>query len=89
MPWVRIEKDYVFDTSAGKRRLGDLFEGRSQLVVKHFMFGPGWQAGCVGCSFGADHIEAALVHLEHHDVSVVAVSRAPLSEIAAYQKRKG
>jgi predicted dithiol-disulfide oxidoreductase (DUF899 family) len=89
LPWVKVEKSYVFDTPAGKRTLAELFDGRSQLVVKHFMLGPGWKEGCVGCSFGADHISGALVHLEHHDVSVVAVSRAPLAEIEAYRKRMG
>jgi predicted dithiol-disulfide oxidoreductase (DUF899 family) len=87
LPWVKVEKTYVFDAPDGKKTLADLFEGRSQLVVDHFMLGPGWQAGCVGCSFGADHIGGALVHLEHHDVTVVAVSRAPLSEIEAYKRR--
>jgi predicted dithiol-disulfide oxidoreductase (DUF899 family) len=89
LPWVRVEKAYVFDTPEGKQSLGDLFAGRSQLVVDHFMLGPGWDAGCVGCSFGADHIGHSLVHLEHHDVSVVVVSRAPLPEIEAYKKRMG
>jgi len=87
LPWVRVEKEYVFDTPKGKQTLADLFDGRSQLVVNHFMLGPGWKEGCVGCSFGADHIEGALVHLEHHDVTVVVVSRAPLHEIEAYKKR--
>ena len=89
LPWVKVEKNYVFDTPTGKRTLADLFDGRSQLVVNHFMLGPGWEAGCVGCSFGADHLDAALVHLEHHDVTVVAVSRAPLTEIEAYKARMG
>ena len=89
LPWVRVEKDYVFDTPQGKRTLADLFEGRSQLVVDHFMLGPGWGEGCIGCSFGADHIEGSRVHLEHHDVSGVVVSRAPLAEIEAYKKRMG
>ncbi len=89
LPWVKLEKAYVFDTPEGKKTLADLFAGRSQLVVKHFMLAPGWKEGCVGCSFGADHIGGALVHLEHHDVTVVAVSRAPLAEIEAYKKRMG
>jgi predicted dithiol-disulfide oxidoreductase (DUF899 family) len=88
LPWVRVEKTYVFDTPEGKRTLADLFDGRSQLVVNHFMLAPGWGEGCVGCSFGADHI-GSLVHLEHHDVTVVVVSRAPLAEIEAYKKRMG
>jgi predicted dithiol-disulfide oxidoreductase (DUF899 family) len=89
LPWVRVDKTYVFDAPEGKKTLADLFDGRSQLVVKHFMLGPGWKDGCVGCSFGADHIGGGLVHLEHHDVSVVAVSRAPLEEIEAYKWRMG
>jgi predicted dithiol-disulfide oxidoreductase (DUF899 family) len=89
MPWVRVEKEYLFDTPEGVKTLADLFDGRSQLIVQHFMFAPGWKAGCVGCSFWADHIESALVHLEHHDVSYVAVSRAPLPQIEAFRKRMG
>jgi len=89
LPWVKIEKNYNFDTSNGKQALTDLFAGRSQLVVKHFMLGPGWKEGCVGCSFEVDHIERALVHLEHHDVTFVAISRAPLPEIEAFKKRMG
>jgi len=89
LPWVKVEKRYVFDGPDGKQTLADLFAGRSQLVVNHFMLAPGWQEGCIGCSFGADHIDGALVHLEHHDVTVVAVSRAPLAEIEAYKRRMG
>ena len=89
LPWVKIEKRYVFDGPHGKETLADLFDGRSQLIIKHFMLGPGWKEGCVGCSFEVDHIEGALVHLEHHDVSYVAVSRAPLPEIEAFKKRMG
>src|SRR5512145_2709334 len=89
LPMVRIEKEYLFDAPGGRLSLGDLFGGRSQLIVNHFMLGPGWQQGCVGCSFGADHIDGALVHLEHHDVSLVVVSRAPLPEIAAFKARMG
>jgi predicted dithiol-disulfide oxidoreductase (DUF899 family) len=89
LPWARVEKEYVFETTEGKKTLAQLFDGRSQLIVHHFMLGPGWEAGCVGCSFSADHIEGALVHLEHHDVSLVTVSRAPLAEIEAYRKRMG
>jgi len=76
LPWVKIEKNYVFDGPQGKVTLADLFDGRSQLIVYHFMFGSGWKEGCVGCSFLADNIDGALVHLEHHDVTYVAVSRA-------------
>jgi predicted dithiol-disulfide oxidoreductase (DUF899 family) len=87
LPWVRVEKNYVFDTPAGKKSLADLFDGRSQLVVYHFMLGPGWKAGCPGCSFLSDHIDGALPHLNHHDVTWTAVSRAPLKEIEAYKTR--
>ncbi len=89
LPWVKIGKGYVFDGPHGKIGLGDLFQGRSQLIVQHFMFGPGWQQGCVGCSFGADHVDAARQHFEHHDVSFAAVSRAPYADIAAFRKRMG
>lgn len=89
LPWVRVETDYAFDTPQGRRTLAELFEGRSQLMVYHFMLGPGWDAGCVGCSFLADHFDATLPHLNHHDVTLVAVSRAPLPEIEAYKRRMG
>lgn len=89
LPWVRVDKPYTFETPAGRRTLADLFAGRSQLLVKHFMLGPGWNEGCVGCSFELDHVEGALVHLENHDVKVVAVSRAPLGEIEAFKRRMG
>jgi predicted dithiol-disulfide oxidoreductase (DUF899 family) len=87
LPWVKVEKNYVFDTPQGKKNLSELFDGRSQLIVYHFMLGPGWGAGCPGCSFLSDHIDGALPHLEHHDVTLTAVSRAPLTEIEAYKKR--
>jgi predicted dithiol-disulfide oxidoreductase (DUF899 family) len=83
LPWVKVEKGYVFDGPRGKETLSDLFGGRSQLIVQHFMFGPGWEEGCVGCSFQADHVGGALLHLGHHDVSFVAVSRAPYASILA------
>jgi predicted dithiol-disulfide oxidoreductase (DUF899 family) len=89
LPWVRVEKEYVFDTPHGKKTLAELFDGRSQLIVYHFMLGPGWAAGCPGCSFLSDHLDGTLSHLEHHDVTLTAVSRAPLAEIAAYKKRMG
>lgn len=89
LPWVRVEKEYVFDAPGGQETLSDLFEGRSQLIVQHFMFGPGWQEGCVGCSFQADHIDGALVHIQHRDVSLVVVSRAPLPQIEVFRKRMG
>ena len=89
LPWVKLEKNYVFDGPDGKQTLADLFGGRSQLIVNHFMLGPGWKEGCIGCSFGADNVEGALQHLAQRDVAYVAVSRAPLAEIEAYRKRMG
>jgi len=87
LPWVKVEKEYVFDGPNGTETLSDLFEGRSQLIVQHFMFGPGWKEGCVGCSFKADHVDAALLHIEQHDVKFVAISRAPLREIETFKQR--
>lgn len=89
LPWVKIDKTYVFETPGGKRTLAELFDGRSQLIVQHFMFAPDWEEGCVGCSFEADHVDAAWMHLQHHDVSYVAVARAPVDKLAAYWKRMG
>lgn len=89
LPWVKVDKDYVFDTPAGAKTLAELFDGRSQLVIYHFMFGPDWEAGCPGCSFLADHLDGAIVHLNNHDVSFVCVSRAPLDKIEAYKRRMG
>jgi len=89
LPWVKVEKNYVFDTPQGRKNLSDLFDGRSQLIIYHFMLGPGWEAGCSGCSFLSDHIDGSLPHLEHHDVTWTAVSRAPLAEIEVYKKRMG
>jgi predicted dithiol-disulfide oxidoreductase (DUF899 family) len=89
LPWVKVETNYIFDGPNGPQSLADLFDNRSQLMVSHFMFGPGWKEGCVGCSFRSDHVDGALVHLEHHDVSLVTISRAPLPEIEAFKKRMG
>ncbi|HWK88152.1 MAG TPA: thioredoxin family protein [Xanthobacteraceae bacterium] len=89
LPWVKVEKNYLFDTPAGRKSLADLFDGRSQLIVQHFMFAPSWEEGCVGCSFGADHADSARQHFEHHDVKYVAVARAPLAKLDAYKKRMG
>ncbi len=89
LPWVKVEKAYVFDTPAGRKTLADLFGERGQLIVYHFMLGPDWEAGCDGCSFLADHLDGALPHLEHHDVTLTAVSRAPLAKIEAYKARMG
>jgi predicted dithiol-disulfide oxidoreductase (DUF899 family) len=89
LPWVKVEKAYRFETPAGTRTPAELFAGRSQLIVYHFMLGPGWDAGCPGCSFLCDHLDGAVLHLEHHDVSLTAVSRAPLAEIERYRARMG
>lgn len=89
LPWVKVDKAYRFDTPDGQKTLADLFDGRSQLMVYHFMFGPDWQAGCPGCSFVADHVDGMLPHLNHHDVTFVCASRAPLDKIEAYKKRMG
>jgi predicted dithiol-disulfide oxidoreductase (DUF899 family) len=89
LPWVRVEKPYVFDTPRGTRTLADLFEGRSQLVVYHFMFSPESEEGCKHCSFWADNFNPNVVHLNHRDVSFVAISRAPLAKIDAFKKRMG
>jgi predicted dithiol-disulfide oxidoreductase (DUF899 family) len=87
LPWVKIDKKYVFDGPKGKETLAELFDGRSQLIVYHFMLGPGWGEGCKSCSYLADHFDGANRHLPHRDVTFVVISRAPLSEIEAYQKR--
>jgi predicted dithiol-disulfide oxidoreductase (DUF899 family) len=89
LPWVKVEKDYAFDTPHGKRSLSELFDGRSQLIIYHFMLGPDWEAGCPGCSFLSDHVDGALPHLNNHDVTWVAVSRAPIAKIEAYKNRMG
>lgn len=89
LPWVKVEKTYVFDTPEGKQTLGDLFGDNSQLIIHHFMWRHDLDMGCVSCSLEADHAEGALVHLENHDVSYVRVSRAPLAKLEAYKKRLG
>jgi predicted dithiol-disulfide oxidoreductase (DUF899 family) len=89
LPMVKIDKEYVFDGPNGKETLADLFDGRSQLIVYHFMLAPGWEEGCKSCSYLADHFDGANYHLPHRDVSLVVISRAPLPEIEAYQKRMG
>jgi predicted dithiol-disulfide oxidoreductase (DUF899 family) len=89
MPWVKVERNYVFEGPDGRESLSDLFVGRSQLIVKHFMMAPGWDHGCLGCSFGADQLSGSVIHLINHDVMVIAVSRAPYAEIAPYHKRMG
>jgi predicted dithiol-disulfide oxidoreductase (DUF899 family) len=89
LPWVRIEKDYVFEGPNGKQPLDDLFAGRSQLIIYHFMFGPDWQEGCKSCSFVADHFDGALAHLAARDVTLAVVSRAPFAEIHGFHARMG
>jgi predicted dithiol-disulfide oxidoreductase (DUF899 family) len=93
LPWVPVEKEYSFETGEGMKTLAELFDERSQLLVYHFMFGPsvdGWpEAGCVGCSYTADSLDGAAVHLPHHDVTFVAVSRAPLEQLDSYKRRMG
>ena len=89
LPWTRVEKDYRFTGPEGTLTLADLFGSNSQLVTYHFMFAPSWENGCSGCSFVADHFDGANLHLAHHDVSLVAVSRAPLAEFQSFKKRMG
>jgi predicted dithiol-disulfide oxidoreductase (DUF899 family) len=88
LPWVKVDKPYMFDGTNGKQTLADLFDGRSQLVVYHFMFGPEWNEGCPGCSFNMDHTDGALLHLAQRDVAFTAISRAPIA-IEAFKKRMG
>ncbi len=89
LPWVRVDKTYTFDTPTGPRTLAELFDGRRQLMVQHFMLAPGWEEGCKSCSFMADHLPGALVHLQHRDVTLVLVSRATLPEIERFRRRMG
>jgi predicted dithiol-disulfide oxidoreductase (DUF899 family) len=89
LPWRRVTKDYVFATPQGPRTLAELFEGRRQLMVQHFMFGPGWEQGCPSCSFMADHTDGMNIHLAHRDIRFVAVSRAPLADIERFRHRMG
>src|SRR5271154_1459040 len=89
LPWEKVEKSYTFQGPKGKETLGELFDGRGQLLVYHFMLGPGWKEGCPSCSFLADHFNPAVVHLAQRDVTFLAVSRAPLPEIEVFKKRMG
>ena len=89
LPWVKVEQEYVFAGPDGKETLAELFAGRSQLIIYHFMLGPGWEEGCKSCSYLADHFDGANIHLPHRDVTLIVVSRAPLPEIQEYQKRMG
>src|SRR6266576_3289496 len=89
LPWVKVDKHYVFEGTNGKETLADLFDGHSQLVVYHFMLGPGWEEGCKSCSYLADHFDGANWHLPHREVTLAVISRAPLSEIERFKKRMG
>jgi predicted dithiol-disulfide oxidoreductase (DUF899 family) len=89
LPWEEVETNYVFDSERGSVSFSDLFAGRSQLLVYHLMFGPDWEAGCKSCSFWADNFERIVVHLNHRDVTLVLISRAPLERLTAYKKRMG
>ncbi|AMO22343.1 thioredoxin family protein [Ramlibacter solisilvae] len=89
LPWRRITRDYMFDAPEGRRSLASLFEGRRQLIVQHFMFGPGWEQGCPSCSFMADHTDGLNIHLAHRDITFVAISRAPLADIQRFRRRMG
>jgi predicted dithiol-disulfide oxidoreductase (DUF899 family) len=89
LPWEKVGKNYLFDTPDGKQSLADLFGSKGQLIVYHFMLGPGWEAGCPSCSFLADHFDGAAIHLAQRDVRFVVISRAPLAEIETFKKRMG
>ena len=89
LPWVKVEKDYVFDAPEGQVTLADLFDGKGQLIVQHFMFGPDWNEGCPSCSFWTDNFNGIDVHLAHRDTAFVLVSRGPLDRLEAYRKRMG
>jgi predicted dithiol-disulfide oxidoreductase (DUF899 family) len=89
LPWVRVSEPYSFEGPRGKETLADLFDGRSQLVVYHFMFAPDWDAGCPHCSFWADNFDRVIAHLNQRDVTMIAVSRAPFAKLASYEKRMG
>lgn len=89
LPWVKIEKNYVFDGPNGKVGLADLFGGKTQLIVYHFMFAPEWEEGCPSCSFNMDHVDGSLIHLAQRDVALAAISRAPIAKISSFKKRMG
>ena len=89
LPWVKVEKEYLFESQDGKQSFADLFAGKSQLIVYHFMFGPDWEEGCPSCSFWADNFNNIVIHLAHRDITLLAVSRAPLDKLEAYKKRMG
>jgi predicted dithiol-disulfide oxidoreductase (DUF899 family) len=89
LPWEKVEKQYAFDGPNGKQTLAELFAGRSQLIIYHFMFGPGWEQGCPSCSYLADHFGGSLVHLANRDVTLAVISRAPIAQIEAFRQRMG
>jgi len=89
LPWVKVEKEYVFEAPGGREPLAKLFDGRSQLIVYHFMFGPDWKEGCPSCSLVSEHFDGPAIHLAQRDVTIAAVSRAPLAQIEAFKKRMG
>ena len=89
LPWIAVDKEYIFEGPKGKETLSELFDGRSQLIVYHFMFHPSWDAGCSSCSFWADNFNGIIVHLNERDVTMIAVSRAPYNKLASYEKRLG
>src|SRR6202167_5275683 len=89
LPWEKVEKQYLFDGPSGTETLADLFAGSSQLIVYHFMFGPGWEQGCPSCSYLADHFGGSLVHLANRDVTLAVVSRAPIAQLQAFKQRMG
>ena len=89
LPWVRIDQEYAFDTEEGSATLAELFRGRSQLLIYHFMLGPEYKAGCPSCSAIADGFDGSVIHLANHDVTLMAISRAPLANIQAYKRRMG
>ncbi len=89
LPWVKVEKEYLFEGSNGKESLSDLFNGKSQLIIYHFMYGPDWEEGCPSCSFWADNFNGINIHLNHRDINLVSVSRAKLDTLEAYKKRMG
>ncbi|MES2696837.1 MAG: thioredoxin family protein [Verrucomicrobiota bacterium] len=89
LPWVKVDKTYVFEGPKGRVTLDELFRGRSQLIVYHFMFGPDWESGCGSCSFVSDHFDAARQHFEHHDVALAVVSRGPIAKLEAFRQRMG
>jgi predicted dithiol-disulfide oxidoreductase (DUF899 family) len=89
LPWVKVEKEYVFDAPGGRETLAKLFDGRSQLIIYHFMFGPDWKEGCPSCSLVSEHFDGPAIHLAQRDVTLIAISRAPLAQIEAFKKRMG